>query len=152
MHDRVADQSDLENVLRIDARTPRDIASQLTERTAHGGSHLHRPAWIHHRVGDATHEIFSEADLRIHDTRRSDELTALQIAQVRGDGRRADVHRHAEHTVIETWPDGNDLRARVHCDSDLPLSRAQCFLQHVQDIEIAGESGETPFRFERVAE
>jgi len=66
MHDGVANHRELENVGHLDLRFARDIGGEGVEGSAHRVGHLLRAAWVHHRVGHPAHEIFTEADLRIH--------------------------------------------------------------------------------------
>ena len=55
-----------------------------------------------------------------------------EIAQVRGDGGRADVDREAEDALMQPGPHADDLLAGVHRDRHLPLAAAQRRLQVLQ--------------------
>ncbi len=48
---------------------------------------------------------------------------------MRGDGGRADVERDAISAIDETGINGDDLPAAPHRHRDLPIARAQAFLQ-----------------------
>ena len=126
MHDRIADQRRLEDVFvrnaRLHAPHPRASAAQ---RFAHRRGHQRGAARIHHRIGDAAHQILAEADLRIHHARGGDDLAAGQIAQVRGDGGRTDVDREPVGELVQAGPDPDDLLGGMHRDRDLPRAGAQ---------------------------
>ena len=127
-------------------------AHEIVDRGAHGVGHLLLAAGVHHHVRDPAHQVFAEADLRVHDARRGDDLAARQVAQMRGDRRRSDVDRDAVHALAEPRPHGDDLRAAVHGDRHLPRALAQRRLQLLQHAHVAGESGQSPLEFERVLE
>ena len=105
MHDGIADQRRLEDVLVRNARLARHVGREPAQRLAHRRGHQRGAARIHHRIGDAAHQILAEADLRIHDARRGDDLAAAQIAQVRGDRGRADIDRKAVDELVQAGPD-----------------------------------------------
>src|SRR5712671_278527 len=107
-------------------------------------------AGIHHRIGDAAHQILAEAYLRIHDARGSDDLAAAQIAQVRSDRGRTHVDRQPVRELVQAGPDGDDLLGGVHRDGNLPRSRAQRRLQRLQHRQITSEILEAPFGFQRL--
>ena len=68
-------------------------------------------ARVHHHVGDAAHQVFAEADLRVHRPDRCDNLAAHEIGQMRGDGGRADVDGEPVDALVQSRPDRNDPRA-----------------------------------------
>ena len=146
MHDRVADERRLEDVLVRHAGRARHIRREPAERLAHRGGHQRGAARIHHRIGHAAHQILAEADLRIHVARGGDDLAARQIAQMRGDGGRADIDRETEDRLVQPGPHADDLLLGVHGDRDLPRAGAQRRLQHLQHRQIAGEVLEAPTR------
>ena len=53
VHDRVADEDQLEDVVGVDHRLGGELAEQRVERAADGVGHLHVAALVHHDVGDA---------------------------------------------------------------------------------------------------
>jgi hypothetical protein len=110
----------------------------------------YRAARVHHRVGHAAHQVLAEADLRVHDARGRDELAGLEVAKVRGDRRRADVHGHPEGLVMEAGPERDDLGSVVHRGGHLPLALAQQRLQRAEHVEVAGKILEVPFARERL--
>ena len=152
MHDRVADERRLEDLLARDADLPRDVGDEAVDRGAHGVGHLLLAARIHHHVRDAAHQVLAEADLRIHHARGGDDLAARQVAQMRGDRRRADVDGEAVDALVEARPHRDDLAAAVHGDGHLPLALAQRRLQLLQHAHVALEARQPPLELERVLE
>ena len=71
---------------------------------AHAVGELHVAARIHHHIGDAAHQVFAEADLRVHRTDRGDNRAADEIAEMRCDRGRADVDRDAIGALREAGP------------------------------------------------
>ena len=101
MHDRIADEGHLENIIAATraSRATSAASAFSAARTAVG--HLLRAARIHHGVGDAAHQILAEADLRVHGAAGRDDLAGCQVAQVRGDGGGAYVHRQVRSAARE---------------------------------------------------
>ena len=66
MHDRIANQDNLENVGQIDFGFCRHLARQVVQGFAHNSGHFLVAAGVHHHVGDPAHQVFTEADLRVH--------------------------------------------------------------------------------------
>ena len=66
VHDRVADDRRLENLAALDPRFISEFADQRVHRRAHAAGQIGFAARVHHDVGDAAHQIFAEADLRVH--------------------------------------------------------------------------------------
>ena len=77
--------------------------SAIAARTTAG--HLDRAAIVEHGERDPAHEVLAEADLRVHDTGRGEHVAPLEVRQVAGDGRRADVDGHAQGAILEARPD-----------------------------------------------
>ena len=150
MHDGVADQRGLEDVLMRNAGLPGHVHGERAKRFAHGGGHQRGAARIHHRVRHPAHQVLAEADLGVHDARRGRDIAAAQIAQVRGNGRRAYIDREAIRPLVQSGPHADDLLAGMHRHGDLPRAGAQHRLQRLQHGQIAGQIGQVPFRFERL--
>ena len=81
MHDRIADERRFEDVLARDARLPRDLRGEIVDRAAHDVGQLLLAAGIHHHPRHAAHQVFAEADLRIHRAGRRHDFAARQVAQ-----------------------------------------------------------------------
>ena len=65
MHDRVADKYAVENVLRLDSSLSADAFDEAVDGVAHGLRHGFPTIRVHHHVGDAAHNVFTEANLGI---------------------------------------------------------------------------------------
>ena len=152
MHDRVADQRHFQNRFLLDVRRCGHFSGQLAQGFAHGRRHLRRAARIHHRIRDAAHEVFAEADLRVHAPGGSHDFAAHEIAEVRRDRGRTDVDGETERRLMKSRPHRDDSRRVVHRHRDLPLSGAQGGLQLLQHREIAFEVLELPLACERQLE
>ena len=101
VHDRVADERDLEDVVARDAGILRQLGRQLREAAAHGAGQLLLGAGVHHHVRDAAHQILAEPDLRVHLAGRGEHLAGGEVAEVPGDRGRADVEGDAVRGVVE---------------------------------------------------
>ena len=150
VHDGVAHKSGFQNVLGRNTGLRGHIDRQRVERRAHRSRHFHLAAGVHHDVGHAAHQVFAKADLRVHHPGRRHHVARRQIAQVRGDGGRAHIHRQAIHMLFEAGPHRNDLLARVHRHRHFPVACAQRGLQLLQDQHVARQIGELPFKVQRV--
>ena len=129
MHDRVADQRHFQDLATRDVGLARGFADQRVHRLAHHARQLLVAARVHHHVGDAAHQVFAEADLRVHRPDCCDDLAAHEIGKVGGDGGGADIDRDAEGALGEARHDGHDVAAFAQRNGDLPLPRAQRLLQ-----------------------
>ena len=150
VHDRVADEHQLQHVGRIGLRLGAQLAQERVHGGADGGGHLRLAARVHHRVGHPRHQILAEADLRVHHPRRGQDLAGRHVAEVRGDRGRADVDRDAEQRIVEAGPAGGDPLALVHRDGHLPLALAQRLLQAAQRVQVDGELAQAPLRLQRL--
>ena len=121
---------------------------QLPNRGAHRGGHLPLAAGMHHHVRDAAHEILAEPDLRVHRAGRCDDLAGCEVAQVRSDGRRADIHRGPVDLVPKAGPYCDDVAPAVHCDGDAPIAGAQRRLEGLEHLEAATQILEPPLLLE----
>ncbi len=120
VHDRVADERDLEDVVARDAGVGGELGGELREAAANRARQLLLGARVHHHVGDAAHQVLAEADLRVHLSGRGEHVARVEIAQVPGDGRRADVERDPVRRLVEAGPDRRHVRPVVHGDGDAP--------------------------------
>jgi hypothetical protein len=124
MHDRVADEGGVEDLVDGDIRLSGDLLGEVVDGLAHHLSHLFLAAGIHHDVADPAHEVFAEADLRVHDARRGHDLAGREVAEVGRDGGRADVDGKPVGSVDEAGPGVGQDGAPVDRDGDLPLAVA----------------------------
>ena len=152
MHDRIADHRHFQDFAALDVGLARGFADQRVHRLAHHARQLLVAARVHHHVGDAAHQIFAEADLRVHRPDGCDDLAAREIGQVGGDGGRADIDRNAESALGEARRDGDDVATFAQRDGDLPLPRAQCLLQADERREIGVRFANAPLLVQRLLE
>ena len=110
------------------------LARQRVQRLADGGGHFLLAAGIHHHIGDAAHQVFAEADLRIHQAGRGRDFAGREIGEMGGDGGGADIDGEAEEPVMEARPDRDEPvaaagDARIDRAGDFPFALAQRLLQ-----------------------
>ncbi len=108
VHDRIADEDQIEDVVAIDLRFGADLADQSVDRIAHRLGHRLAAVRVHHHVGDAAHQIFAEADLRVRRAGRGEPPARQQRHQMHGDGGRADVAGNALGLVLQARPQRDD--------------------------------------------
>ena len=131
VHHRVADKDRVEDQRRVNPGLGRCVSEKLVHPFAHGPGHFRVAAGVHHRIGNTAHQVFAKADLRVHHARAGHHFAGAQAGQMRGDGGRSEVHRHAvKRPVIKVGPQANNRHSRVtgfgmQCAGDLPLSLAQ---------------------------
>ncbi len=109
VHDRIADHRHFKNLATLDVRLRREFADQRVHRRADNARQLDLAAGIHHHVGDAAHQIFAEADLRVHRSGGGEDVAGCEIAEMGGDRGRADVERHAVGAVAKAGQDRDDV-------------------------------------------
>ena len=108
MHDRVADEDDLEDEVAPAPRRFDQLAGELVDRPPHDRCQLALAAGVHHHVRHPAHQVLAEADLRVHPPGRRQHLAGAEVAEVSGDRRRPDVDRDAEGGVDVSRPHGDD--------------------------------------------
>ena len=116
VHDRVADDHDVEQLVGRLAGLAQQIGDQLVESGADARRQLLVAARVHHHVRDPAHQVFAEPDLRVHHPGSRQHLAGRQVAEMAGDRRRADIDGDAERRVDEPRPDGD--RGGVAIDGD----------------------------------
>ena len=93
---------------RVDAGGVDQLAEQLVERPPYGAGELLVAARVHHHVRHPAHQVLAEADLRVHPPGRREHLAGGEVAQVAGDGGRADVDRRPHDALDVAGPHGHD--------------------------------------------
>ncbi len=124
----------------------RHLGGERIECAAHRLGHLLRAARMHHRVGDAAHQVLAEADLRVHEPAGGDHLAGLKVAQVTRRWWWSRRRPRGRRCAPEARPDADDAaaaRARPPSPSIRPCAGSACSVcstcrSHVQ-------SGELPF-------
>ena len=147
VHDRIADEDAVENVVAVDVAFLADLADQPVDGLAHRLGHGLAAVRVHHHVGDAAHQIFAEADLRVRRARRGGDAAGQQRHQMHGDGGRADVAGDAVGFVLEARPEADDegprgIHVAVDRGGDAPIALAQDRL-HLRD-EMRGDQQVLP--------
>ena len=67
VHDGVANEGGLQDVLRRDSCLRGHIKGKFVQRSPNCCGHVLVPARIHHDVRDPTHQVFAKTDLGVHD-------------------------------------------------------------------------------------
>ena len=120
------------------------------DRCAHRGGHLPLPARVHHHVRDPAHEVLAEPDLRVHRARRRHHLARGEVADMRRDRRRADVHgRQTVHPVLQARPHRDDVAIAVDRRGDAPVAGTQRGLEGLQHLEVAAQVRQIPLLAQR---
>ena len=144
MHDRIADQHQFQNVVRVDHRLGRRLDQQIAQRLAHRIGHLGVAARIHHHIADPAHQILAEADLRVHRPDGVHDFAGLQVGQVDRHGGRPDIDGAAEGLLVETGPDMDQLVPVADRRGDLPFAFAQGLLQPLQHRQVGTVDSQIP--------
>ena len=126
------------------------LADQRVDRRAHAAGQLGVAARVHHDIGDAAHQILAEPDLRIHRAAGGENLAGLEIAEMRGDRRGADVERDPQRAVAEAGKHRDDLAPLAQGDRDLPVAAAQNLLQTAQHGQACLGFADAPLRGQRL--
>ena len=147
MHDRITDHRHFNNAFARDARLFHDLADKIIERCANSIGHFDFAARIHHHVGNAAHQIFAEANLWVHQASRSERFAIIKIGKMRGDGRRANVHRNAVSGLDKARINRDNIVTFANGHSYFPLALAQCLLQSTQYGQIWHSCVNVPLRF-----
>ena len=150
VHDRVADDRELEDLDALDAGPHRERRDQPVERLAHGRGHLAGTLGMHHRVRHPAHQVLAVADLRVHHAVAGEDRPIGEVRQVARDRGRPDVDGHAVGRLVETRPDGDDLAALVDRDRHPVLARLERRLERPDDLEVRLETGQLPLPLERL--
>ena len=84
VHDGVARNRHFDDVRSLNARLCCCLCDQLVHCRANLTGHLAGTFRLHQHIGHATHEVFTEANLRVHGTVRGDDIAGCQVRQVQG--------------------------------------------------------------------
>jgi hypothetical protein len=152
VHDRVADEGELEDLVAGDSGLHRERGHEPVERGPDCRRHLAGALWVHHRVRDTAHEVLTEPDLGVHDAVAGENLAVGQVGEMARDRRRADVDRDAERPVVKPGPDGDDVAAVMDGHGRRPLAGLERRLQCPHYCQVGLEVRQAPFPLERVLE
>ncbi len=154
MHDRVADERQLEDVGALDAGLRREPGDQLVERLAHGRGHL-RGAASGFIITYETRLIRSSPKriCGFISAGRGEDLAVGQVAEVAGDRGRADVDRDAVGRG-RGGPARPRSAARPSWTATVTrqLPAAQRRLQGPEHAEVGRQVGQAPLALERLEE
>ncbi len=131
MHDRIADEYRVQDIVRINLRLRSYLSDQIIDSATYCLGQQQLSARVHHHIGDPAHQIFTVADLRVHHARRGNDRAGRQIAKMHSDGCRADIDGYAIGLVIETGPGFRDPGPAMNGDGHIPVSRPQRFLKRL---------------------
>ena len=95
MHDRVADQHDLKDLVRPKVQLGAGVFEHPSDRLAHLLGQPLFAALVHHHVGDPAHQVFAVTDLRVHCRGLVDQRAVGQIVEIERQAGRTDVDRCA---------------------------------------------------------
>ena len=152
MHDRIAHQHQLMDLVGVDLGDRDQLADEPAERGPHRSRHLPGAALVEHRVRHAAHEVLAEADLWVHHAVAGEDLARGQVGEVTRDRRRPDVDGHAEHPLLEPRPYGADGAPVVHRDGDRVVAALEGRLELAEDVEVGVQAVERPLATERLLE
>ena len=144
VHDRVADDRDLEDLVDREAGSFRQAGDERGQRGPNGFRHLPRTVLVEHRVGHPAHEVLAKADLGIHHPVGREDSTVPQVREVTGDRRRSDVNGNAERSLVETRPDRREVAAVVDGDGDRSIAGIERRLELPDHVEVGLEIVEIP--------
>ena len=124
VHNRVAHQHQLQHLVAGGVDLADQFPHQVVEGAADRAGQLCLAARVHHHVGDSTHQVLAEADLRVHGSGGGQDFAGGQVAQVSGDRGRTDVDGRAQYAVPQSRPHGHHLAvvADGHGDCPVPVS------------------------------
>ena len=158
MHDRIADEDGFHDEVGGNPALGGNLARQRVDGLAHRVGHLGIAARVHHRVGDAAHQVFTEADLRVHEARGGQNAPVGQVAQMRRNGGGPQVDRQPVNAAfVQAGPDVEDAKALrplrlVQRHGDLPFALAQNGLQLAHQRQASGDILDLPLVLERAAQ
>ena len=78
-----------------------ELGRQLRKAATDCARQLLLGAGVEHHVGDAAHQVLAEPDLRVHLTRRREDVAGVEVAEMAGDRRGAHVERDPVGRVVE---------------------------------------------------
>ena len=154
VHHRVADDDRLDDFRRCHTGLVRQRLGQIAQSLAHNARHLDIAARVHHDIGDAAHQIFAKADLRVHQAGGGQHRSIRQRDEMARDGRRAQINcQPVERGFAQAGEQRNEagglLRIALPDRSrDLPVALAQhrLELRHHRKIGLQAFDPESVFQ------
>ena len=136
MHDRIRHKHQIDNGRWFYVCELRNLFDQFTQCLTNNPGQFSSLIGMHHDVGHATHQIFAEPNLRIHQTRAGNDFTTGQITEIRGNGRRTNIKRYAIESVPESCPNSDQFPAIPKRNGNEPVLLPQDMLQCLQNDRI----------------
>ena len=109
-----------------------------------GGAHFLETILMGHCVRNATHQVFTVSDLRVHHCIGGQGLPASQIAQVSGYGGTANIYRQTVNAFFVTGTRVNHFPVLPKGDSDGPFTLPQRLLQALQGGQVNAQINKVP--------
>ena len=139
MHDRIADQNDLDNIVNHKASLFGGPGNQFLESVDDSGRHLQMATWIHDPIRHPAHQILAKTDLRVHRAGRCQHIAGDHVAQMRRHGGRANINGNADNLFLQPRPDADDVAAVTKRHRHLPVAGPKNRLQLLQDMKVAAD-------------
>ena len=125
VHDRVAGDRHVEDIVGLDVGLARDTGDEFVDSIPDNVGQLACGLGLHLHVRHAAHQVLAEAYLRVHHAAGVNDLAGREVAEVRGDRRRADIDGETVDAALEAGPDRDDARPLVNCNRDAPAALSQ---------------------------
>ncbi len=125
MHDRIADDHDVQHVFDGDPGRGARLFGQFVESSDDRPVHPFRALGLAHGVADPAHQVFAVAHLRVHRHLRRAQRPGAQITQMGHDRRRADVDRQPVGRLAIAGLGPQDLAVLPDVDRELSPFCAQ---------------------------
>ena len=152
LHDRIANDGELEDILNLNGDQRRHFLDELIHCATHYIDKFCLTARIHHDVGHSAHEVLAVADLRVHLARTRDHLPARQVAKMCGHRCRAHVEGDAVSVFPEAWPHSNDAFFVADGDRQLSFAVGEFLLQIAEDNGLTFEVLEFPICLQGISQ
>ena len=150
VHDRVADDRQLQDLGPLDPGPHGQRGDEPIERLAHRLGHLTGALGMHHRVGDPAHQVLAVADLWIHDAVAGENGAVGQVGEVAGDRGGPDIDGDAIGRLVEAGPDPDDLVRLVDRDGHAVPPGLQRRLERTDDLQVRLQIGQCPLALQRL--
>ena len=154
MHDGISHQHHLQNIRTRNIGQTRHFLRQLLQGSPDGCGHFDITTGIHHDIGNPAHQVFTEADLRVHQARRRNDFACREIGEMCRNGGGTNIDGESENRIVKARPDRHKPIAtagctRIHRTGDFPFSLAQGLLQAGENMELASYILNVPLAFQR---
>ena len=111
VHDRVAHQHNFHDVSDVGICLLAHFFGELLKRRADGGGHFLFATRVHHHIGNAAHQIFTKADLRVHQACGRFNFACGEIGEVGCNRGGTNVDGKAVSLIMKARPDCSEAVA-----------------------------------------